>query len=132
MDVACTVHITIVTHTPASEQIHHHCHTVLPALTLIAKLPLRLHYYSRVVRTLTHKNMARSRIPEMNWASENHEEALQLFRQTMSYYSEGEDITDPCKIALQILRGIGNEGQKRLNASGMSDADKERPDKIWE
>ena len=35
-------------------------------------------------------------------------------------------------IALKILRGIGNEGLKRLNASGMSDADKKRPDKIWE
>ena len=34
--------------------------------------------------------------------------------------------------ALKILRGIGNEGLKRLNASGMSDADKKRPDKIWE
>ena len=76
--------------------------------------------------------MARSRIPEMNWASENHEEALQLFKQTMSYYCEDEDITDPGKIALKILRGIGNEGLKRLNASGMSDADKKKPDKIWE
>ena len=68
----------------------------------------------------------------MNWASENHEEALQLFKQTMSYYCEDEDITDPGKIAFKILRGIGNEGLKRLNASGMSDADKKRPDKIWE
>ena len=76
--------------------------------------------------------MARSRILEMNWASENHEEALQLFKQTKSYYCEDEDITDPGKIALKILRGIGNEGLKRLNASGMSDADKQRPDKIWE
>ena len=50
----------------------------------------------------------------------------------MSYYCEDEDITDPGKIALKILRGIGNEGLKRLNASGMSDADKKRPDKIWE
>ena len=47
----------------------------------------------------------------------------------MSYYCEDEDITDPGKIALKILRGIGNEGLKRLNASGMSDADKKRPDK---
>ena len=76
--------------------------------------------------------MARSRIREMNWASENHEEALQLFKQTMSYYCEDEDITDPGKIALKVLRGIGNEGLKRLKASGMSDADKKRPDKIWE
>ena len=59
---------------------------------------------------------------------------MQLFKQNtcMSYYCEDEDITDPGKIALKILRGIGNEGLKRLNASGMSDADKKRPDKIWE
>ena len=50
----------------------------------------------------------------------------------MSYYCEDEDITDPGKIALKILMGIGNEGLKRLNASGMSDADKKRPDNIWE
>ena len=50
----------------------------------------------------------------------------------MSYYCEDEDITDPGKIALKILRGIGNEGLKRLNASWMSDADQKRPDKIWE
>ena len=78
------------------------------------------------------KNIARSRIPEMNWASENHEEALQLLKQTRSYCCKDEDITDPGKIALKILRGIGNEGLKRLNASGMSDADKKRPDKTWE
>ena len=76
--------------------------------------------------------MAHSRFPKMNWTSENHEEALQLFKQTMSYYCEDEDITDPGKIALKILMGIGNEGLKRLNASVMSDADKKRPDKIWE
>ena len=76
--------------------------------------------------------MARSRIPEMNWSSENHDEALQLFKQTMSYYCEDEDITDPGKIALKILWGIGNEGLKCLNASGMSGADKKKPDKIWE
>ena len=57
---------------------------------------------------------------------------MQLFKQTMSYYCEDEVFTDSGKIALKILRGIGNEGLKRLNASGMSDADKKRPDKIWE
>ena len=76
--------------------------------------------------------MARSRIPKMNWASENHEEALQLFKQTMSYYCEDKDIIDPGKIAIKIRRGIGNRGLKRLNASWMSDADKKRPDKIRE
>ena len=55
---------------------------------------------------------------------------LAVIQTTMSYYCENEDITDPGKIAVKILRGIGNEGLKRLNASGMSDADKKRPDKI--
>ena len=50
----------------------------------------------------------------------------------MSYYCEDEDIADPGKVALKIPRGVGNEGLKRLNASGMSDADRKRPDKIWE
>ena len=127
MDAACTVRITIATHKPTSEQVRHHCHTVLPAPTLIAILPLQSHCshaHTQEHGTLTH--------PEMNWASENHEEALHLFKQTMSYYCEDEDITDPGKIALKILRWIGNEGLKRLNASRMSDADKKRPDKIWE
>ena len=47
----------------------------------------------------------------------------------LSYYCEDEDITDPGKIALKILRRIGNEGLTYLNASGMLDADKR---KIWE
>ena len=77
--------------------------------------------------------MARSRIPEMNWASENHEEALYLFKQTMSYYCEDEDTTDPGKIALKILRRIGNEGLKRLNASDIRcRQEKKRPDKTRE
>ena len=128
MDVACAVNVTVVTH--HNEQIHHNCHPCTnpdsgTAIT-VALFALQSHC------SLTHKNMARSRIPEMNWSSENHAEALQLFKQTMSYYCEDEDITDPGKIALKILRGIGNEGLKRLNASGMSDADKKKPDKIWE
>ena len=68
----------------------------------------------------------------MNKASDSHDEALQLFKQTVTYYCEDEGITDPDKIAPKILRGIGNKGRKRLSASGISDADKEKPEKIWE
>ena len=116
---------------------HYCCHTQIHKWTNTSPLPYcppRTNLVSDTAITVglfAHsKNMARSRIPEMNWASENHEKVLQLFKQTMSYYCEDEDITDPGKIALKILRGIGNEGLKQLNASGMSDADKKRPDKI--
>ena len=57
VDVACAIHITIVTHKPTSKQIHHHCHTVLPALTLLAILPLQLHCshtHTQEHGTLTH------------------------------------------------------------------------------
>ena len=67
----------------------------------------------------------------MNWASGSHDEAVQLFKQTVSYYCDDEGITNPDKIALKIPRGIGNKSLKRLNASGISDADKKKPDKIW-
>ena len=60
----------------------------------------------------------------MNWASDNLDEVLQLFKQTMSYYCEDEGIKHPDYIAHKILKGVGNEGLKRLNASGMSDKDK--------
>jgi len=38
--------------------------------------------------------------------------------QTMSYYCEDEDITDPGKIALKIPRGIGNEAWSASTRQG--------------
>ena len=36
------------------------------------------------------------------------------------------------KKALKILRGIGDEGTRRLQVSGLSEGDKRKPDKLWE
>ena len=36
------------------------------------------------------------------------------------------------KKALKILRGIGDEGTRRLQVSGLSEEDKRKPDKLWE
>ncbi|XP_064642786.1 uncharacterized protein LOC135497049 [Lineus longissimus] len=49
----------------------------------------------------------------------------------MELFCEDEGITDKPKKALKILRGIGDEGLRRLNASGLSDPDKKDPDKLW-
>ena len=76
--------------------------------------------------------MAAARIPQMNWATDNHEEALQLFKSNISVYCEDEEITDDRKKALKILRGIGDEGTRRLQVSGLSEEDKRKPDKLWE
>ena len=68
----------------------------------------------------------------MNWATDNHEEALQLFKSNISVYCEDEEITDDRKKSLKILRGIGDEGTRRLQVSGLSEEDKHKPDKLWE
>ena len=72
-----------------------------------------------------------SKIPEMNWGSDNISEALTLFQQKMTLYTDDEEITDPEKIARKICRGIGDEGLRRLNASGLTEEEKKVPDKIW-
>ena len=47
-------------------------------------------------------------------------------------YCEDEEVTDDRKKALKILRGIGDEGTRRLQVSGLSEEDKRKPDKLWE
>ena len=110
VDVACAIHITIVTHKYTSEQIHHHCHTVLPALTLLAILPLQLdcsHAHTQEHGTLTHPRNELGIRKSWGGLAATH---------TMSYYCEDEDITDPGKIALKILRGRkrGPEAPQRV------------------
>ena len=73
-----------------------------------------------------------SHLPTMNWADPDLSEAISLFKQKMSLYLEDEEITDQAKQARKICRGIGDEGLKRLNASGLSDDDKKKPVKLWE
>ena len=73
-----------------------------------------------------------SHLPTMNWSDPDLSEAISLFKQKMSLYLEDEEITDADKQARKICRGIGDEGLKRLNASGLSKRDKKVPDMLWE
>ncbi len=43
---------------------------------------------------------------------------------------EDEEITGAAKQARKICRGIGDEGLKRLNASGLSEEEKKVPGKL--
>ena len=74
--------------------------------------------------------MAAARIPHMNWPTDNHEEALQLFKCNICMYCEDEEITDNNKKILKIMCGIGDEGIKQLQVSGLSQEDKDKPDKL--
>ena len=71
-------------------------------------------------------------IPQMNWTDSDLGEALGLFRQTLTLYLEDEEITNSEKQARKILRGIGVEGLRRLNNSGLKPDELKKPDKIWD
>lgn len=68
----------------------------------------------------------------MNWSDPDLSEAISLFKQKMSLYLEDEEIDDAAKQARKICRGIGDEGLKRLNASGLSEDEKKVPGKLWD
>ncbi len=76
------------------------------------------------------KNMAP--IPAMDWSQADVGESFSLFKQTLLLSCEDEEIVDDAKIALKIKRGLGNEGLRRLNASGLSQADLSNPAIIWD
>lgn len=67
----------------------------------------------------------------MNWSGTDLSEAISLFRQKMCLYIEDEEIVDEAKRARKICRGIGDEGLKRLNASGLSEEKKKKPVELW-
>ena len=66
-------------------------------------------------------------IPIMDWSSQDIGQALCLYKQKMELYLEDENIVDAAEKARKIMRGIGDEGLKRLNASGLTDDQKKIP-----
>ena len=72
-----------------------------------------------------------NQIPMMNWSNSDHGEEFALFRQKMELYIEDENITDTAAKARKICRGIGDDGLRRLNASGLTATEKNDPDTLW-
>ena len=69
--------------------------------------------------------------PCMDWSGSDHAESFGLFRQKMELYLKEEDITEAAAQARKICRGLGDEGLRRLNASGLKTADKKKPSELW-
>ena len=72
-----------------------------------------------------------ARYPEMNWDTGDTAEDFQLFKQRMELCLTDNDVVDKKKQANKIKIYVGTAGLKRINASGLSDNDKEDPDKLW-
>ena len=70
-------------------------------------------------------------IPSMTWSGSDPGDDFALFKQKMELYLEDEGITDDAAMARKICRGIGDDGLRRLNASGLSNVEKRDPDQLW-
>ena len=57
--------------------------------------------------------------------------SLQLFESHMNVYLLDLNIQQKKKQVLKILRGVGDEGMRKINNSSLSETDKQDPDKIW-
>ena len=77
-----------------------------------------------------HHTMA-TKYPTMNWELPNTAEAFKIFKQKLLLVCEDNEIKEDNKIARKIMIGIDDEGLKRLNASNLTEEDKEKPAKLW-
>ena len=73
-----------------------------------------------------------SRFPIMDWSCDDLGDAVSLFKQKVILYFEDENIESDDAQARKICRGIGDEGLRRLNVSGLTDAQKREPDELWQ
>ena len=58
-------------------------------------------------------------------------EMFRLFKQKLILVCEDNDVTVPASIARKIKIGIGDEGLRRLNASGLTEEQLKDPERIW-
>ena len=72
-----------------------------------------------------------AKYPEMNWKSADVPEDFKLFKQRMELCLQDNDVRDPKKQAIKIKIAVGNEGLRRINASGLSNDDQEKPAMLW-
>jgi len=68
----------------------------------------------------------------MDWSCDDLGDAISLFKQKMILFFEDENIDSDEAKARKICRGIGDEGLRRLNVSGLTDEKKRKPDELWQ
>ena len=72
-----------------------------------------------------------SKYPEMNWKGPDLLAEFKIFKQRMTLVLQDQEVTNLTKKAIKIKIAVGGEGLRRLNTSGLSEEDLEKPDKIW-
>ncbi|ELU10672.1 hypothetical protein CAPTEDRAFT_191036 [Capitella teleta] len=59
-------------------------------------------------------------------------DALRMYKQKMTLVCEDNEVTEPAAIARKIKIGLGDEGLRRLNASGLTEQQLQTPTAIWQ
>ena len=70
-------------------------------------------------------------MPTFDWKHEPLSESFHAFKARIELYFEDQGITEAPKQATKIKIAIGDEGMRRILSSGLSDADKKLPGKIF-
>ncbi|ELU08413.1 hypothetical protein CAPTEDRAFT_195464 [Capitella teleta] len=74
-----------------------------------------------------------SKYPIMKWESEGGvADALRMYKQKMTLMCEDNEVTEPAAIAQKIKIGLGDEGLRHLNASGLTEQQLQTPTAIWQ
>ena len=68
----------------------------------------------------------------MDWAHEPLAESYKAFKARMELFLLDHGISNLEKQAIKIRIALGDEGMRRVLASGLTDAQQKKPDKIWE
>ena len=74
--------------------------------------------------------MAMSKYPSMNWNALDVADTFKLYKQRLLLVCEDNDVTENERICRKIKIGVGDEGLRRLNASGLSDVEQKNPAKL--
>jgi len=67
----------------------------------------------------------------MDWVCPDLAETFMLFKQRMTLMLADEVVNTPGKQVVKIQIAIENEGLKRINASTLTDEDKQDPEKLF-
>ena len=69
--------------------------------------------------------------PQMDWTHEPLVDPFKAFQARMILYLEDLEVTEPAKQATKIKIAVGDEGMRRILASGLTEAEQKVPEKVW-
>ena len=85
----------------------------------------------QIVNCNIHTSITMARMPEMNWKHEPLADAFKAFKARMTLFLDDNEITDDAKKSTKIKLGLGDEGMRRVLASGLTEDQQKDPKEIW-